>query len=82
MAERISGKASPILSPTRGQMLWRNGPSIPSILPWRMALRMILRRTYPRPSLEGRTPSATRKAVARTWSAMTLRLTSDASDFP
>ena len=37
----------------------------PSFLPWRIARRMILRRTYPRHSFDGTTPSEIRNVIAR-----------------
>ena len=60
----------------------RNAPSIPSFFPCRIARRMILRSTYPRPSLPGITPSATRNVVARRWSAMTRSETSSLGSPP
>src|SRR5690349_24737327 len=56
---------------------WRKGLVCPSRRPWVMARRIILRRTYPRPSLEGRTPSAMRDVAAREWSAMMGREAAD-----
>src|SRR5690349_10377323 len=56
---------------------WRKGLVCPSRRPWVMARRIILRRTYPRPSLEGRTPSEMRNVAAREWSAMTRREAAD-----
>ena len=50
--------------------------------PYRVALRNILRRTYPRPSLPGTTPSLIRKVQVRAWSATTRSATSSRSDFP
>ena len=44
--------------------------------PWRAALRRRRRSTYPRPSLDGRIPSAIITATARAWSAMTRNATS------
>ena len=43
--------------------------SAPSRYAWRTARRMIARRTYPRPSFDGTTPSAMRKVIVRPWSA-------------
>ena len=37
-------------------------------------LLIILLSTYPRPSFDGRTPSAIKKELALKWSAMTLKL--------
>ena len=37
-------------------------------------LLIILLRTYPRPSFEGKTPSAKRNELALKWSAITLKL--------
>ena len=52
---------------------------MPIRFPCRKARRMRRRRTYPRPSLAGLTPSPTRNVTARTWSAMTRTETSPAS---
>ena len=51
-------------------------PWLPSCLATSTARRMSRRSTYPRPSFDGKTPSATRNVKAREWSPMTRRPTS------
>jgi hypothetical protein len=47
-----------------------DGRDLAAPLP-KMRVRTMRRMTYPRPSLDGRTPSPARKVIARAWSAMT-----------
>ncbi len=49
----------------------------PSNRPCVIARRMIFRRTYPRPSFDGNTPSEIRNVAAREWSAITRREAAD-----
>ena len=66
-----SVNASPICVIKAGTNFHINGSSQPIRCACRIALRIILRTTYPRPSFEGKTPSAIKKADARKWSAIT-----------
>ena len=58
------------------------GSLVPSSRIFLIVLRIILRKTYPRPSLPGVTPSPINIAAVRAWSAITRSETSDFSFFP
>ena len=49
---------------------------------FRIVRRIMRRKTYPRPSLPGVTPSPISMADVRAWSAITRKETSDFSDEP
>ena len=53
------------------------GSWAPSNRMFRVVRRIMRRRTYPRPSFPGVTPSPINIAAVRAWSAITLNITSD-----
>ena len=71
-----SGYALPISAMTNVATFAINGSVSPRRTPNRMALLAIRRRTYPRPSFDGMTPSPIKNVQARPWSAMTCKATS------
>ncbi len=71
-----SGYCGPIDATEASMSSPITGSWAPSSRMLRMTRRMMRRRTYPRPSLPGSTPSATRNAHVRAWSATTRSRTS------
>ena len=69
-----SGYESDISLINVGTILQKIGSLLPKICVCLIPRLIILLKTYPLPSLEGKTPSAIRKALARKWSAITLWL--------
>ena len=58
------------------------GSFVPSKRMLRTTRRRMRRKTYPRPSLPGSTPSAIKNAQVRAWSATTRKATSDFGSAP
>ena len=65
-----SGYQEDIWSATRPEIRQKSVSPMPRAC-W-TARRITRRRTYPRPSFDGSTPSATRNVIPRPWSAMIL----------
>ena len=77
-----SGYAPPISSTVVSTRSSKTGRVTPSLRAYVTRRRSSLRNTYPRPSFEGRTPSAIRNVTARPCSAMTRSATSDFGSDP
>ncbi len=81
-SRRAPGRRRPSRRRPRARTSCKNGRSMPSRCPCRIARRMTRRSTYSRPSVSGKMPSAIRNAVVRAWSAMTRIETSSGSSVP
>ena len=68
-----AGRPSPIVSITTSQRSGTKPSAMPSTRPCWIARRRTRRRMYPRSSLEGTTPSASRNVAPRPWSARIRR---------